>query len=824
MSSGAWAYLAAVGVSGLALALRVLTAPFFGGGVAYLTFYPAVMFAATLGGLGPGLVSTALCAAGAAAFVLPRAAHLLAPPAAASLAVFALMGIAMSLTAGLHRRSRQRLADDEKERAVRAREEELAAAEAGRLREQEEEARARAVQLEAVLDCIGDGVIVYDREGRTVRSSPAADAILGVPAEARAGPVADRAMRQYEVLTEDGRRQGPSEMAAVRAAVHGERIPAALYQVRAFGLAPRWLMISATPLFVGGRHTGAVLSLSDVTARKRAEEELRVVTRLYAVLSRVNEAIVRIRDERRLFEAVCRIVTEDGVFPLAWVGEVRGRKVVPAAAWGPAVDYVRSLEVEVDGPLGQGPTGTCVREGRVIINEDFDSNPATTPWREATLAHGLRASAAFPLRRAGEVVGALTFYAGEPGAFTAKQVQLLEALCADLSYALDALQHERLRAEAERGLREADRHKDEFLRMLSHELRNPLAPIRNSVQVLRLAEAGGEQAARAAGVIERQAAHLTRLVDDLLDVTRIASGKFALRRARLDLRDLVRRTADDFRAVMSERGLALEVALPATEAWVDADATRLTQILGNLLHNAAKFSERGETVRVELRSVDGRAELSVRDSGVGIDPELLPAIFDPFVQSDRTLARSEGGLGLGLALVRGIAELHGGTARGESPGPGRGAELVVTLPLAEAPAAPAPAPVPAAGRAPSDASRGRRVLVVDDNQDAARSMADVLELLGHAPRVAHDGPSALALARESAPEVVLCDIGLPGMSGYDVARALRADGGRDARLIAVTGYAQAEDVRRAVEAGFDAHLAKPCDLAELQRLLAAPRA
>jgi len=690
------------------------------------------------------------------------------------------------------------------------------------LRRSEEDARARAVQLQAVLDCIADGVLVYDREGRIVRSTPAADRFLGLPPDVRDAPVLERVTKQYEILTEDGRRVAPEDMVAVRAAVRGETVRGMVQQVRSGGGEPRWLMISGTPLMAGGDQVGAVLSMTDLTDRKRAEEELAIVTRLYAVLSRVNEAIVRTRDEQVLFEAVCRIVAEDGPFPLVWVGLVMGREVSPAAWWGSASEYLRSIRIEVDGELGRGPTGTCVREDRPVINDDFTVNPTTSPWREATARHGLRASAAFPLHRGDEVIGALTFYAGRPGAFTPDQVKLLEALCADVSYALDALEHERRRVaaeeasrESERRLREADQRKDEFLGMLSHELRNPLAPIRNSVYILGRADAGSDQALRARGIIERQAEHLSRLVDDLLDVTRIARGKIELRRSCTDLRDVVLRAADDFRPLIEARGLAFHVAATETSVWADIDATRVTQVLGNLLHNAAKFSRRGDEVTLELRAAGTQARITVRDTGAGIEPALLPYVFDAFVQGDRTLAWSDGGLGLGLALVKGIVGLHGGTVVAESGGTGMGSTFAFGLPLARA-----PQPEPAPARAPApEPGRRHRVLVVDDNADGANTLAELVELLGHAAEVAYDGPSAIDKARASHPDVVLCDIGLPGMSGYEVARRLRAVCAGRTRLIALSGFAQAEDVKRAAEAGFDEHLAKPCDAAQIERLL-----
>jgi signal transduction histidine kinase len=365
-------------------------------------------------------------------------------------------------------------------------------------------------------------------------------------------------------------------------------------------------------------------------------------------------------------------------------------------------------------------------------------------------------------------------------------------------------------------LEEVDRRKDEFLAVLSHELRNPLAPIRNSIYILRRAGATADQARRAQEIIERQTEHLTRLVDELLDVTRIARGKVELRRSRVDLRDVVLRAAEDFRSMIEARGITFRAVVPDAEVWADADAVRITQVVGNLLHNGAKYTVAGGEVTVSLGLAGGAAEIRVRDTGVGIDPALLPSIFDAFVQGERTLARTEGGLGLGLALVKGITELHGGSVRAESVGKGHGTEFVVRLPTC-APAVTARVDGHGLGRI-GRGTGGRRVLVVDDNEDAARSLAEVLVLMGHVADVAHDGPSAVAKVRADPPDVVLCDIGLPGMSGYDVAQVLRKSSGR-VQLFAVSGYAQASDVRKAVEAGFDGHVAKPIDLAEIERLL-----
>ena len=559
-----------------------------------------------------------------------------------------------------------------------------------------------------------------------------------------------------------------------------------------------------------------------------AERELAFISRLYAVLSRVNEAIVRIRDEGDLFREVCRIVSEQGGFPLVWVGLVQDRRVAVAASWGPASTYLGEMQVDVAGEMGQGPTGSCIREDRPVVNDDFSTNPATWPWRESTRRYGLRASAAFPVRRGGRAIGAVTFYAARPGFFTPKQVALLESLAADLSFALDAMDQERRRSAAEQELRqanehlrEADRHKDEFLSMLSHELRNPMAPILNAIRILDGADPGGPLALEARGILRRQTAHLARLVDDLLDVTRIARGKIELRRTRIDLRGLVARTAVDFRSLAPASGLEFRLDLPERPLWADADPTRIAQVVGNLLHNATKFTAPGGTVSLALAPAasgaeerPAMAEIRVRDTGTGIDPALLRTIFEPFVQGPRSLARSEGGLGLGLALVRGIAELHGGSADACSGGPGAGAEFIVRLPLT-APAGTGPDPAPPAPRGDP-----RRVLVVDDNKDAADSLRLLLKLLGHQAEVAYDGTAALAMARRDPPDLVLCDLGLPGMDGFELARRLRAALPACPRLVAVSGYAQREDVERSLAAGFDGHIAKPPDPAEIARQLA----
>jgi PAS domain S-box-containing protein len=374
-------------------------------------------------------------------------------------------------------------------------------------------------------------------------------------------------------------------------------------------------------------------------------------------------------------------------------------------------------------------------------------------------------------------------------------------------------------------LSETARLKDEFLAMLSHELRNPLAPIANSLYVLERVEPGGERARKAQEVIGRQAAHLSKLVNELLDVTRLTRHRIELHRETVDLNATVGRAVEDYRNLFEEAGVSLDFAPAPRPVLVSADATRFAQVVGNLLHNAAKYTPKGGRAGVRVSVESEEAVISVRDDGAGIAPELLPHLFQPFTQGRQSLDRRKGGLGLGLALVNGIVELHGGSVSARSEGLGTGSEFVVRLPLGAEAAAPAPEP----RHAPVVRSP-RRILVVEDNPDAASSLQDALSLWGHEVTVAYDGAEGIEFARRFRPEFILCDIGLPGMDGYALARAVRADETLgEVRLIALTGYARPDDLRRAAEAGFEGHLAKPPRLEELSALLGetdrvAPRA
>jgi signal transduction histidine kinase len=375
------------------------------------------------------------------------------------------------------------------------------------------------------------------------------------------------------------------------------------------------------------------------------------------------------------------------------------------------------------------------------------------------------------------------------------------------------------RKRAEEALKDADRRKDDFLAMLAHELRNPLAPVRNAAELLKHLRPADPQIQWATEVIDRQANHLVRLVDDLLDVSRITRGTINIRKEALDLRELVVRCAETGRSIVGARGHLLQVGLPEQPVPVHGDATRLNQVLSNLLDNAAKYTDAGGTISLSLAAAAGQAVIRVRDNGIGIAPEMLPHIFEPFTQADRSLDRAQGGLGIGLSVVRRIVEKHRGQVSAASEGLGKGSEFTVFLPLTEVLPAPAPDTHPPA--APSEAYRGRRrILVVDDNPDAANAAAALLRIGGHEVTVAHEGAAALRTARTLKPEVVLLDIGLPVMDGYEVARRLRAQPETaHAALVALTGYGREADVARSKAAGMDRHLVKPVDAEALESLI-----
>ncbi|HEY6476350.1 MAG TPA: ATP-binding protein [Polyangia bacterium] len=366
---------------------------------------------------------------------------------------------------------------------------------------------------------------------------------------------------------------------------------------------------------------------------------------------------------------------------------------------------------------------------------------------------------------------------------------------------------------AELELREADRRKDEFLAMLSHELRNPLAPILTAVEILDSARPADQELAASYQIIGRQVRHMKRLLDDLLDVSRVSQGKIQLQKRPVELGALLLEAVEISRPLIAEKRQQLALELAQDLLPMDADPTRLVQVFTNLLNNAAKYTDARGRITLAVTVEDGQAVVKVRDNGTGMTPELLERAFELFVQETRSLDRAQGGLGIGLTMVRTLVKMHGGAVAASSDGPGRGSEFVVRLPLAT-PVRDAP---PAAKLG---AGNGLRVLVVDDNVDAAQALQYLLKHLGHEVTIAHDGPRALAAADRVRPDLILLDIGLPGMDGFAVAAGLRKAGHDRVALVALTGYAQDEDRRRSSQAGFDRHLIKPVDTAALLSLTA----
>jgi signal transduction histidine kinase/ActR/RegA family two-component response regulator len=422
--------------------------------------------------------------------------------------------------------------------------------------------------------------------------------------------------------------------------------------------------------------------------------------------------------------------------------------------------------------------------------------------------------------RTGEVLGALFLGHPQPGVFTADAERVVVAVAAQAAVALENARLYETERRARTAAETASRAKDEFLAMLGHELRNPLAAVRNAVVAASLDPA---RRGRALEIARHGLDQLTRLVDDLLDVARLTRGRIKLRVERLALSDILERAIEATRPLIEAQAHSLHAPLPGPELLVEGDSTRLEQVMVNLLTNAAKYTDPGGSISVSASRVDHEAVIRVRDNGIGIAPEMLPRVFDLFAQADRALDRAQGGLGIGLTVVRQLVELHGGRVEAHSDGLGKGAQFTVRLPAGRS------AGDAAAGGAPVVSARGDAVhiLVVEDNADAAESLQMLLELLGHAVDVARTGPEALERARSRRPDLALVDIGLPGMDGYELARQLRRDPAlAPLLLVALTGYGGDDDRRRALEAGFDQHLVKPVRPDVLQHLVmrARPRA
>ncbi len=565
-----------------------------------------------------------------------------------------------------------------------------------------------------------------------------------------------------------------------------------------------------------GRIIGASKIARDITARKRAEAALAEQARL---LREVAAAGLTIHSAGSL-DSVLRVIAEEarrilsanrGVASLT-VGDNCGQ-VTNAVSTSAAYEHWR--ESCIPPPLESACAEVCRTNRPMRLSQaQLEAHPE---WPSARGKRDdyppLRGWMAAPLvSRGGKNLGLIRISDKDDGDFSERD----EAVLVQLAHiASVAIENARLYGE----LRDQDRRKDEFLALLAHELRNPLAPLRNGLQVMRLAAADAGAVAQARAMMERQLAHMVRLIDDLLDVSRINRNKMELRRSRVLLADVVSSAVETARPAVEEAGHELTVSLPHEPVHLDADLTRLAQVFGNLLTNSAKYTTRGGHIRLSAERRGEEVVVSVRDNGIGIPPESLRSIFDMFSQVDRSIERSTGGLGIGLALVKGLVEMHGGTVTAESAGLGKGSTFIVRLPLLTERAESMPK-APTEEGARSTGPR-RRILVVDDNRDSAASMAMMLKLTGNEVQTAYDGIEAMEVAESFRPQAILMDVGMPRLNGYEATRRIREQPwGRSVFIIALTGWGQEGDKLQSKEAGCNGHLVKPVSLPDLERLLA----
>jgi PAS domain S-box-containing protein len=554
-----------------------------------------------------------------------------------------------------------------------------------------------------------------------------------------------------------------------------------------------WVNLTRSAMRNAAGATSLITVIEDITQRKKTEEALHTQNAVLAGIARILREALTSTTEEALLTTCIQI----------------GMEITESSTGGyQSHERDEAIVVSLSANMMDGePIFTRQTIASPTPNSGHAEGNDLLPWlttvTEATYG---RAFIAVPIHHGDHLVGMLGF-GGRHDGYGSVHLEAAMALAPAVARAILSTRSEAELKRANERLAESDRRKNDFIGVLSHELRNPLAPISNSLYILKHSAADLERTQRAHAVLERQIGQLARLVDDLLDVTRIGKNKIQLRREPLDLTKLVQGTVDDHRESFELAGVTLEFVPPAETLIVDGDPNRLAQIVGNLLQNAVKFTERGGHTRLQLyQELDGaRATLRIRDTGMGMSAGVLAHLFEPFVQADRTLERSRSGLGLGLALVKGLVELHGGTVEASSDGPGRGSEFVLQLPLA-----------PDSLRHLREESErvkaiaSVRILVIEDNVDAAESLREVLELLGHEVQVRHSGPDGVTAARAYRPRLVFCDIGLPGMDGYEVARALRADPSlRPLHLVALSGYARPQDLAMAQNAGFDRHLSKP---------------
>jgi PAS domain S-box-containing protein len=672
---------------------------------------------------------------------------------------------------------------------------------------------ASEARLQMALDVGGMGVWQCDLKAGTVNWWPGMDTIHGLPADTPA-----MHLEQYRELVHPDDRERVT--AAVRGSIAHKSAQHFEYRVIWPDGTVHWLEARGKLLMdlqgVPWRLSGVCL---DITERKRVERDLKFV-------ADASNELAGLRDYQETLNRIARLAVPDFAdwCAIDMLSESGSLQRVVAAHVDPAKEQLaRDLHARFPADPGSPSAGgrwNVLRTGRAErvrditdqLLEQFAPDPAL---RAALQSLGLQSYLCVPLAARGKVLGVITFVTAESlRRYTAQDQALAEDLARRAAVAID-------NAMLLRALQDSDRAKDVFLATLAHELRNPLAPVWNGLSIIKRTPGDAARVRQVADMIERQVGQLARLVDDLLDVSRISTGKIELKKERTDLASILRRAIETSRPHIEAAQHKLSVRLPEEPAEVDADPVRLAQVFSNLLNNAAKYTRPGGNIEVAARVEPQQTVVCVRDNGSGIAREMLTKVFALFTQVTHPSERSQGGLGIGLSLVEGLVRLHGGSVEARSEGPDQGSEFVVRLPRADARPAAAPNPPQAAADGAGEgALRSRpRVLVVDDNQDAAGTLAELLDMLGSEVAVAHDGRSAVAQTDQFKPDVVLLDIGLPDINGYEVARSIRSlQGLRQPRLIALTGWGQQEDKRLAEEAGFDEHWTKPVDPQRLQEL------
>ncbi len=597
----------------------------------------------------------------------------------------------------------------------------------------------------------------------------------------------------------------------VESALEGERVT---FEKELTHPRSAWVEVTYTP-HPGpeGAAGGFVALIHDITERKRAEIALAGSEVRFRLLHELGTRLIQ-EDVATGLESVLEaalVVTRAPKGTLQ-VYDAGAESLLLVAQRGFARPFVDRFSVVRDGD--QTSCREALAQHRRVVVEDMRRSPifAGAPGMPLIEAEGLRAVQSTPmLSRRGVLRGVFSTYWTEPHRPDESTLLTLDLIARQ---AADLIEQKQV----EESLRDASRSKDDFLAMLGHELRNPLAPIAFSLGIMRRIEENVPELQKMRGVIHRAVEQLTRLVDDLLEVSRVTRGKIRFVKERTDVASVVNRAVETTRPAIEARRHELTVSLPPQGIELEADAVRLAQALTNVLNNAAKFTDPGGQISLSVAREGEEAVFGVRDTGIGMAPEMLDKVFELFVQEERSLDRPHGGLGLGLSLVRALVEMHGGTVKASSDGPGKGTEVVIRVPAssrASDPVPPRPAP-------PPPDSGKHRVLVVDDSRDIAETIAEALQMGGHEVRVAFDGRMTLdAVAAGFRPEIVFLDIGLPGMDGYEVARRLRGLPGLDGVIfVALTGYGQEQDRQRSKEAGFDHHLVKPVDLDGVEGLLA----